>query len=197
MRAESFQSRSTKVGEHSRRQQGTHTNEISCKAPPRRRTTLGPSSSRLDATMRSSRAVWEAPAVPSSIAQLLGEGNSGPVDTMVMAQRLHSYKGLAQVLVGGRVVVERRRATPPGQQQNLPLSPNCHRSLHPQEPYFKSKHTAASAKARPGDAAEMVQLRKKAAAMGRDFQSLLTAHERQETAGMGLRQQVGSQSLGC
>ncbi|KAI7842691.1 hypothetical protein COHA_003622 [Chlorella ohadii] len=56
-----------------------------------------------------------------------------------------------------------------------------------QEPYFK---TRAAQRGRPGDAAELLQLRRKAAAMSADFAKLLGTHERTEAAVVDLRQKV-------
>ena len=47
---------------------------------------------------------------------------------------------------------------------------------------------------RPGDAAELLQLRRKASAMSADFAKLLGTHERTEAAVVDLRQKAGA---GC
>lgn len=66
-----------------------------------------------------------------------------------------------------------------------------------QEPYFKSRSLQQGAKARPGDGTEVAQLRKQSAAMSRDFERLLGAHERQEAAVVDLRQKVLLRLLHC
>ncbi len=62
-----------------------------------------------------------------------------------------------------------------------------------QEPYFK---TRAAQRGRPGDAAELLQLRRKAAAMSADFAKLLGTHERTEAAVVDLRQKAGAGAHG-
>ncbi|KAL4427721.1 hypothetical protein ABPG75_001810 [Micractinium tetrahymenae] len=76
-----------------------------------------------------------------------------------------------------------------GQNSSLVFAPKLalHRSSLA-ESYFKSKSSQRMAK--PVGNSELAQLRKKAGQMGRDFQTLLSAHERQEAAVADLRQKV-------
>lgn len=132
------------------------------------------------------------PAVPSPIARLLGDDDEGqlePQNSIVLHSKLAGYR--SSMAVSSWLCA----CCPPHIGR---CSPNLHRHeaavaalLAPtaaeQEPYFKTRQQRA---AKAGDGGEMVQMRKKTAAMGRDFASLLSAHERQEASVGDLRQKV-------
>ena len=117
------------------------------------------------------------PAVPSPIARLLGDDDEGqlePQNSIVLHSKLAGYR--SSMAVSSWLCA----CCPPHIGR---CSPNLHRHeaavaalLAPtaaeQEPYFKTRQQRA---AKAGDGGEMVQMRKKTAAMGRDFASLLSA----------------------
>lgn len=167
--------------------------------------------------MKASLSTYEV-QVPSPIKRLLREGPGDAGDTMAMSAKLRSWSTAVRRPSGpppppSPVDVACRSPRPVHLNRLLHL-PACTRVPHcsvftswmmpeclthriaccEQEPYFVTKQAAA--RARPGDAAEVVGLRKRVAAMSKDFQSLLSTHERQEAAAIGLRQQVGRRRRG-
>lgn len=101
-------------------------------------------------------------------------------NTIIMSSRLADHRNSLKV-----------RRGPLGKAPCLVLRRAAHKPpprLLLQEPYVKYRQRAAGKGTT--DSSELVQLRRKSAAISRDFGTLLTAHERQEASVTDLRLKV-------
>ena len=135
---------------------------------------------------------------PSPIARLLSEDGQEPTHSITAAMALSRHSSGLQVRRRPLLTSPTARCRPGRRCRRRILgaltphvSPSTNRgssTRQPQEPYFKTRAAGLAGRGRPGDAAELLQLRRKASAMSADFAKLLGTHERTEAAVVDLRQ---------